>query len=97
MMQMPQAPFFNAFAEPAIWKKSTGDVEIQIIANFNIDMESIFGEDYPTGYVGVFELTSDVFKQIKSGDKITFQGKLFEILRKEQFTSQNGCKVVVQA
>ena len=94
---MPQAPFFNAFKEPATWQKASGDVLIEIIPDFNLDLEQIYGEQMPTGYVGIFEVMKEVFEQVTTGEKILYEGKHFEVIYKEAFPKNKGYKLQVEA
>lgn len=80
--EFPMDPFFDTFGESAMWKSQTGDQAIEVIADFEVDIEMTYGIQFSKGYSGVFDLTESIYNAIQSGDVITLNGRRFEVMRK---------------
>lgn len=96
MIHLPSDPFFQAFGETAIFHAIAGDQEIQVIANFNIEVETNSGVEFATGYAGVFELVQAVYEVVKAGDSFTLNNRKFTIVRKNPIID-NTYKVVAES
>lgn len=76
---------FEAFREPggAVLHNAEGDHPIDVIADFDPDIEIFEGEKLKVGYVGIFDLTASVYNQVKTGDTFTLNGRTFQITEKK--------------
>lgn len=79
----PTECLFATFGEPAVFHSPQGDVAIEVMANFEVDVQSTNDIDFATGYVGVFDVTAEIYEQMQSGSQFSFQGKRFEVLQKK--------------
>lgn len=79
----PTECLFATFGEPAVFHSPQGDVSIEVMANFEVEVQSTHGIEFATGYVGVFDVTAEIYAQMQVDSQFSYQGMLFEVLQKK--------------